>query len=247
MPNILSAVKSCCRYNGTARACYTACCWLASEETCAKRCDCILIPRNSGVDRCPEGYRSLTIIPDFEGLESIEYCRLGCRSFVCSNMNSVEHPKLLYFFVFRRNQSTMGSKGININGVLMCVLVLGLALELVHVEAKSCCRNGMARNCFNACRFVASQQTCANSCDCKLISGISRDQCPEGYRSLTFIPDFERLESISEYCRLGCRSFVCGNMNSVDDTKEKATIVERCSEGCDRFCSRDASIASVAA
>uniref|UniRef100_A0A0D9XQB2 Uncharacterized protein n=1 Tax=Leersia perrieri TaxID=77586 RepID=A0A0D9XQB2_9ORYZ len=121
MPNILSAVKSCCRYNGTARACYTACCWLASEETCAKRCDCILIPRNSGVDRCPEGYRSLTIIPDFEGLESIEYCRLGCRSFVCSNMNSV------------------------------------------------------------------------------------------------------------------------------DDTKEKATIVERCSEGCDRFCSRDASIASVAA
>ncbi|CAN6356074.1 unnamed protein product [Urochloa humidicola] len=144
----------------------------------------------------------------------------------------------------------MGSKGISISSVLICALMLALILEQVQVEAKkgkSCCPSTLKRNCYNACRLKFSQTTCASTCGCKIVPGItSRPQCPEGYRHLTFILDSEEPDSV-EFCNLGCRSFVCNNINNVDAVDGMETIMERCGEGCDRFCNGDANVASVAA
>ncbi|CAN6342882.1 unnamed protein product [Urochloa humidicola] len=141
----------------------------------------------------------------------------------------------------------MGSKGISISSVLICALMLGLILEHVQVEAKKgmiCCPSTLKRKCYDTCRLPLS--FCASTCGCIIVPGItSRDQCPEGYRHLTFILDSEEPDSV-EFCNLGCRSFVCNNINNVDAVDGMETIMERCGEGCNRFCNGDANIATVA-
>jgi hypothetical protein len=93
----------------------------------------------------------------------------------------------------RESQPAMGSKGVKISSVLICALMLGVILEQVQVEAKkgkSCCKSTTARNCYNVCRLEFSQTVCASTCGCKIVPGItSRDQCPKGYKNLSFIPE----------------------------------------------------------
>jgi hypothetical protein len=112
--------------------------------------------------------------------------------------SSVKQPNPLYLSVFqereRESQPAMGSKGVKISSVLICALMLGVVLEQVQVEAKkgkSCCKSTTARNCYNVCRLEFSQTVCASTCGCKIVPGItSRDQCPKGYKNLSFIPEF---------------------------------------------------------
>ena len=76
------------------------------------------------------------------------------------------------------------SKGIK--SVVICVLILGLVLEQVQVEAKSCCKTTTARNCYNVCRFACgSRSLCASTCGCKIIGG---SKCPSDYPKLHLLP-----------------------------------------------------------
>nr|prf leaf specific thionin [Hordeum vulgare subsp. vulgare] len=44
---------------------------------------------------------------------------------------------------------------------------------------KSCCKDTLARNCYNTCRFAGgSRPVCAGACRCKIISG---PKCPSDY------------------------------------------------------------------
>nr|P60057.1 RecName: Full=Hellethionin-D [Helleborus purpurascens]1NBL_A Chain A, Hellethionin D [Helleborus purpurascens]3SZS_A Chain A, Hellethionin-D [Helleborus purpurascens]3SZS_B Chain B, Hellethionin-D [Helleborus purpurascens]3SZS_C Chain C, Hellethionin-D [Helleborus purpurascens]3SZS_D Chain D, Hellethionin-D [Helleborus purpurascens]3SZS_E Chain E, Hellethionin-D [Helleborus purpurascens]3SZS_F Chain F, Hellethionin-D [Helleborus purpurascens]3SZS_G Chain G, Hellethionin-D [Helleborus pur len=46
---------------------------------------------------------------------------------------------------------------------------------------KSCCRNTLARNCYNACRFTGgSQPTCGILCDC---IHVTTTTCPSSHPS----------------------------------------------------------------
>ncbi|KAF5203676.1 Leaf-specific thionin [Thalictrum thalictroides] len=70
----------------------------------------------------------------------------------------------------------MEGKGVRspFTAVIMGVLILGLIVA--HIEAKSCCRNTIGRNCYNACRLTGtSQSACASLCDCIHVSG---NTCP---------------------------------------------------------------------
>jgi len=50
-----------------------------------------------------------------------------------------------------------------ISKVLMCVLMLGLVLQLAQVEGKSCCKNTAARLCYNL-SFPNAQTTTGSLC-----------------------------------------------------------------------------------
>lgn len=132
----------------------------------------------------------------------------------------------------------MGSKGLK--SIIMCVLILGLTLEQVQVEGKSCCKSMLGRGCYNVCRLNGTDQTyCAKLCGCKLING---NRCPSGFPKLNLLPDsgkekthyfhavslflvdkklstyniylFAGEPDVVEYCNLGCTSSVCDNMNN---------------------------------
>ncbi|KAG2572283.1 beta-hordothionin-like isoform X1 [Panicum virgatum] len=134
----------------------------------------------------------------------------------------------------------MGSKGLK--SVIMCVLILGIIFE---VEGKSCCKSTLARNCYNACRLRFSQRVCATTCRCKIIKGT---KCPPGFPKLDLLPNSGEPDAI-EYCNLGCVSSMCDTMNNAPEfmDEEMKITMERCSDACDRLCSGDARIASVAA
>ncbi|OEL25787.1 hypothetical protein BAE44_0013194 [Dichanthelium oligosanthes] len=70
----------------------------------------------------------------------------------------------------------MGS--LSVKSVILCVLILGLILDEVQVEGKSCCKSTIARNCYNVCRLRDLQPVCAQVCGCKIISG---NECPSDY------------------------------------------------------------------
>ncbi|KAI4964415.1 hypothetical protein ZWY2020_005838 [Hordeum vulgare] len=73
----------------------------------------------------------------------------------------------------------------SIKSVVICVLILGLVLEQVQVEGKSCCKNTTGRNCYNACRFAGgSRPVCATACGCKIISSPT---CPRDYPKLNLL------------------------------------------------------------
>ncbi|CAL5016853.1 unnamed protein product [Urochloa decumbens] len=164
----------------------------------------------------------------------------------------------------------MGSKGLM--SAIMCVLILGLILEQVQVEGKSCCKSTTARNCYNICRLKGSPPLCAAVCDCIIIK--KDKKCPKDYPKLDLRPNDSGEPDAIEYCNLGCTSSVCDYMNtgkfiyrliSVVCRKTKniylnpsCTILasglvgevmkidmESCSDACKRFCSGDAHFASV--
>jgi hypothetical protein len=57
---------SCCR-NTWSRNCYNVCRLPGtfSKELCGKKCDCKIVPNIHSRDKCPAGYRSLTVFPNF--------------------------------------------------------------------------------------------------------------------------------------------------------------------------------------
>uniref|UniRef100_A0A8I6XX08 Acidic protein n=1 Tax=Hordeum vulgare subsp. vulgare TaxID=112509 RepID=A0A8I6XX08_HORVV len=115
----------------------------------------------------------------------------------------------------------------SIKSVVICVLILGLVLEQVQVEGKSCCKDTLARNCYNTCRFAGgSRPVCAGACRCKIISGE---------------PD------VTQYCTIGCRNSVCDNMDNVFRGQEMKFDMGLCSNACARFCNDGAVIQSVEA
>ncbi|CAN6180652.1 unnamed protein product [Urochloa humidicola] len=124
----------------------------------------------------------------------------------------------------------------SVSTVLICVFMLGIILEQVQVEGKSCCPTTTARNCYNVCRLPGTaRETCAKLCGCKIISG---SKCPAGWDKLNYLPNSGKLGRI-DYCKLGCSSIMCNNMNNVDGS------VEHCGDACDQFCNDDASIPAV--
>ncbi|KAI3962255.1 hypothetical protein MKW92_015853, partial [Papaver armeniacum] len=76
----------------------------------------------------------------------------------------------------------MEAKSPALSAVMVGVLLMGLFLAQTPVEAKSCCKNTAARNCYNTCRLTgAPRPVCAAGCNCKIISGT---KCPKDYPRL---------------------------------------------------------------
>ncbi|KAM3309535.1 hypothetical protein ACQJBY_030665 [Aegilops geniculata] len=134
------------------------------------------------------------------------------------------------------------SKGIK--SVVICVLILGVVLEQVQVEGKSCCRNTLGRNCYNSCRVLGgSQKVCASTCDCIHITG---PRCPRDYPSLNLLPEYGEPDA-TKYCTIGCMSSICDNIDTVSRGPEIAIDMKMCSNRCIRFCNNGAIIQSVGA
>nr|CAA57351.1 Thionin class 1 [Tulipa gesneriana] len=106
---------------------------------------------------------------------------------------------------------------------MMVVVILGLVVAQTQVEAKSCCRNTTARNCYNVCRLPGTPRpVCAATCDCKIISS---GKCPPGYE------------------KLGCASSTCSTIDVVDEALDVAKevmkeAVERCNNACSEVCTK---------
>uniref|UniRef100_A0ACD5ZFD1 Uncharacterized protein n=1 Tax=Avena sativa TaxID=4498 RepID=A0ACD5ZFD1_AVESA len=128
--------------------------------------------------------------------------------------------------------------------LIICVLILGLVLEQVQVEGKSCCKDTTARNCYNVCRIPGTPRPiCATSCRCKIISG---NKCPKDYPKLHDDPDAGTPNAI-EFCNMGCISSICDNMNNAYRGEEREIDVELCGNACASFCNQITARASVTA
>ncbi|KAJ0973632.1 hypothetical protein J5N97_015597 [Dioscorea zingiberensis] len=105
--------------------------------------------------------------------------------------------------------------------VVMVVLVLGLNLAQTHVEAKSCCMNTTARNCYNLCRLPGvARETCAKTCGCIIITGT---KCPSNY--------------LKHFCNLGCASSTCSAItNTLQDSDDVEEAVVGCNNQCSEIC-----------
>ncbi|KQK20892.1 thionin BTH7-like [Brachypodium distachyon] len=139
----------------------------------------------------------------------------------------------------------MGSNN-GLRSVIICVLILGLVLEQVQVDGKSCCKTTMARNCYNVCRFGGgARPVCARSCGCKIIKGST---CPNGFPTM-HLPDSPMAgePDAIKYCNIGCSSTVCDKMDHVFRSEEMKINVELCLDACVSFCNGDAAVESVAA
>ncbi|MGI4573955.1 hypothetical protein ACR2WM_26975, partial [Klebsiella pneumoniae] len=137
--------------------------------------------------------------------------------------------------------TNMGGK--DMRSVIICVVILSLFVEQIQVEAKSCCKNTIARNCYNVCRLTGPRKTCASICGCKIISG---KKCPSDYPKFNLLPNPDEANAI-EYCKLGCTSFVCDNINTVVESEELNDVMERCNNACYDLCTKDADITIVGA
>ncbi|KAF7046814.1 hypothetical protein CFC21_055814 [Triticum aestivum] len=123
--------------------------------------------------------------------------------------------------------------------VIMGVVIIVLVIQQAQVEAKSCCCSISGRNCYNACRVtVASRKTCASLCGCKIL-----DKCVSPCDRFNLYPEADEAEVI-EYCKLGCMSSVCNTTNTCEQEKD---VIENCTTGCDRVCTKDVEFAAAIA
>ncbi|KAI3846269.1 hypothetical protein MKW92_026202 [Papaver armeniacum] len=138
-----------------------------------------------------------------------------------------------------------------LGSLVMGVLVLGLFLVQTPVEAKSCCKSTVGRNCYNACRLRFARQVCASTCSCKFVGG---NRCPPGYPKLSGFLNSEEFEDqanveeayqINEYCKLGCVASECDNKITTPQKSEKE--VERCNNACLELCNKNSNIVAVTA
>ncbi|KAI3962256.1 hypothetical protein MKW92_015854 [Papaver armeniacum] len=156
----------------------------------------------------------------------------------------------------------MEGKSPALSAVMIGVLLMGLFLAQTPVEAKSCCKNTAARNCYNTCRLTgAPRPVCAAGCNCKIISGT---KCPKDYPRLNSLLNTETDEetdtkeayATSDFCKLGCASSVCSNI--MDLHKSTAGLVSEleesvneaaksCDDACFQFCNKKSDSAAVAA
>ncbi|RZC43396.1 hypothetical protein C5167_036343 [Papaver somniferum] len=135
--------------------------------------------------------------------------------------------------------------------LIMGVLVLGLLVVQTPVEAKSCCKSTVGRNCYNACRLRFARQVCASTCSCKIVGG---NRCPRGYPKVSGFLNSEEFEQqtdvedqasqINEYCKLGCVSSECGdNMITTPRSQTSDEEVQRCNNACLELCNKHYNIA----
>uniref|UniRef100_A0A0E0LC22 Uncharacterized protein n=1 Tax=Oryza punctata TaxID=4537 RepID=A0A0E0LC22_ORYPU len=130
-----------------------------------------------------------------------------------------------------------------VKSLIVCVLVLGLVLQHEHiqVEAKSCCPSTTARNIYNSCRFAGgSRDKCSKLSGCKIVDG----KCKPPFIHHTLHPDSEESD-VLDFCKLGCTSSVCSNINTFAGNEEGNHAVDRCNEACYRFCTNEAEIVTV--
>ncbi|KAG8090589.1 hypothetical protein GUJ93_ZPchr0011g28375 [Zizania palustris] len=127
--------------------------------------------------------------------------------------------------------------------MIICVLLLGSVLEQFQVEAKSCCPTITARNIYNVCRFGGgSRSLCATVSGCKIVTAT---KCPPNlpyFQHGLIHHNFEESDLV-DFCKLGCISSVCNNIYStvVGDNKEEGNdVMDRCSDACSRFCTKQA-------
>ncbi|KAI3997575.1 hypothetical protein MKX01_029406 [Papaver californicum] len=111
------------------------------------------------------------------------------------------------------------------------------------VEAKSCCKSTVGRNCYNACRLRFARKTCASTCSCKIVGG---NRCPsEEFEEQTNVED--QAYQINEYCKLGCVSSKCGDIITTTPQKNSEEEVEQCNNVCLEHCNKNFNIAAVTA
>ncbi|KAI3880555.1 hypothetical protein MKX03_008820 [Papaver bracteatum] len=156
----------------------------------------------------------------------------------------------------------MEGKSPALSVVVIGVLLMGLVFSHTPVEAKSCCQNTLARNCYNVCRFAGgSREACAKACNCKIIT---ETDCPSDYPKLNSLQNTETDEetdtkeayATSDFCKLGCASFVCSNIMAfhkstaglVSELEESAKeAAKSCNDACFQFCNKKSESAVVAA
>ncbi|KAI3907950.1 hypothetical protein MKW98_003595 [Papaver atlanticum] len=135
-----------------------------------------------------------------------------------------------------------------LGALIMGVLILGLLIVQTPVEAKSCCKSTVGRNCYNACRLRFARQVCASTCSCKIVGG---NRCPRGYPKLSGFLNSEDFEDqtnvedqayqINEYCKLGCVSSECGDnvITTSQPSQKPDEEVERCNNACLELCNKN--------
>ncbi|TPQ02564.1 hypothetical protein FJR63_24475, partial [Salmonella enterica] len=108
---------------------------------------------------------------------------------------------------------------------------------------KSCCPSTSARNIYNTCRFAGgSRPLCAKTSGCKIVDG----KCTPPNDKLSLFPHSEEAD-VTDFCKLGCTSSVCNNINAFVGSEEVNDAVEHCNNACYRFCSKDIDIPTVVA
>ncbi|XP_010421072.1 PREDICTED: thionin-like [Camelina sativa] len=123
--------------------------------------------------------------------------------------------------------------------LILSVLLMSLVMAEIQVEAKSCCPNTTARNCYNVCRLTGSpRETCAKLCGCKIITGTI---CPLQYpRDILENSG----DAVNEYCKLGCASSVCGTLTTLQNSDASEIVngaVVQCTEACSELCTKGSS------
>ncbi|RZC93482.1 hypothetical protein C5167_007295 [Papaver somniferum] len=137
-----------------------------------------------------------------------------------------------------------------LGSLIMGLLILGSFIVQTPVEAKSCCKSTVGRNCYNACRLRFARQVCASTCSCKIVGG---NKFPRGYPKLSGFLNSEEFEQqtnvedhasqINEYCKLGCVSSECGdNMIATPQSPTSDEEVERCNNACLELCNKNSNI-----
>uniref|UniRef100_A0A0D9WQR8 Uncharacterized protein n=1 Tax=Leersia perrieri TaxID=77586 RepID=A0A0D9WQR8_9ORYZ len=135
----------------------------------------------------------------------------------------------------------MEAAGKGVKSLIMCLLVLCLVQEMIHVEAKSCCPSTTARNMYNSCRLAfGTRELCSKLAGCKIVDG----KCKPPFIHHTLHSDSDESD-VLDFCKLGCASSVCSNINTFVGNEEGNDSMECCNEACNRFCTKEAEIVSV--
>ncbi|XP_010500583.1 PREDICTED: thionin-like [Camelina sativa] len=80
--------KSCCP-DGSSRSCYNICRFTGTTlaELCAQLCSC----KNVAGTTCPPGYTNDILENSAQGDDVNRYCKLGCASYVCGALTTLQN------------------------------------------------------------------------------------------------------------------------------------------------------------
>lgn len=120
--------------------------------------------------------------------------------------------------------------------LIVSVLIMSLFMAQNQVDANICCPSIQARTFYNACLFaVGSPSSCIRNSSCL---DISESTCPRGYTN-------DILENtgdaVTEYCKLGCVSSVCGALTILQNSDASEIVngeVEKCTMACSTVCTK---------
>ncbi|KAF5176099.1 Thionin [Thalictrum thalictroides] len=90
------------------------------------------------------------------------------------------------------------------------------------------------KTCFEVVQLeiCGGRPVCAKTCGCQNVDG----KCPPGYEK----DILENTGAINEYCKLGCASFVCSAIGTLQTSGEEVVneAVEQCYNACSAFCTK---------